>query len=95
MNDTTRNPDSIQDAVRASAVEFLKVELKIANTMLDLAAATAEHATHQRRLAQANVAYATVARYLGGEGPVPLSEEQREALALELRSLERRMSAES
>jgi hypothetical protein len=96
MNDTTRNADAIQDAVRASAIEFLKVELKIANTMLDLAAATEEHETHQRRLAQANAAYATVARYLSGDGSrVPLGEEQREALTMELRTLARRMNAEA
>jgi CTP-dependent riboflavin kinase len=96
MNDVARNADAIQDAVRASAIEFLKVELKIANTMLDLAASTAEHEAHQRRLGQANEAYSTVARYLSGEGPtVTLDEEQREALTVELRSLARRMSAES
>jgi hypothetical protein len=96
MNDTARNADAVQDAVRASAVEFLKVELKIANTMLDLAASTEEHEIHQRRLAQANLACATIARYLSSDGPaVPLGEEQREALTRQLRSLERRISAES
>jgi hypothetical protein len=95
MNDLVRN-GAIKDAVRASAIEFLKVELRIANTMLDLAATTGEHEAQQRRRAQANEACVTVARYLNGEGPaVPLGDEQHAALTVALRSLERRMSAES
>jgi hypothetical protein len=96
MNDLVRKEGAMQAAVRASAIEFLKVELKIANTMLDLAAATSEHGAHQRRRAQAIEAYATVARYLSGEGStVPLGEEQRKELTVGLLSVARRMSAES
>lgn len=90
MNDLTRNEAALADAVRASAVEFLRVELKIANTMLDLAAATDEAETHARRRAQANEAYSTVRRYL--EGPaVPIADDDRLAIAEGVRALEQRM----
>jgi hypothetical protein len=92
MSDLARNEAALADAVRASAVEFLKVELKIGNTMLDLAASTDERDTHARRRAQAQEACSTVKRYLDGPA-VPIPAEEREALLVGLRALERRISA--
>jgi hypothetical protein len=92
MNDLTRNEAALADAVRASAIEFLRVELKIANTMLDLAAATGERETRARRRAQAKEACRTVKRYL--EGPaVPLPAEDQQAIAESLRAVEQRFNA--
>jgi molecular chaperone DnaK (HSP70) len=94
MNDLAKNESPLADAVRASALEFLKVELKIGNTMLDLAAATDERETNARRRAQAQEACSTVKRYLH-EPPVPLSAEDRQAIGEGLNALEKRISASS
>ena len=94
MHHADKDEGALANAVRSSAVEFLRVELKIANTMLDLAAATIEQETHARRRAQALEAYNTVKRYL--ETPaVPLLGEDRASIAAGLHALEERIRAAS
>jgi hypothetical protein len=97
MNDTandTANESALANAVQASAIEFLKVELKIGNTMLDLAASTDDRETHARRYAQAKEACNTVKRYLAGPA-VPLPVEDRRMIADGLRALEQRIGSAS
>jgi hypothetical protein len=92
MIDPATNEAALASAVRTSAIEFLRVELKIANTMLDLAASTHEQEAHARRRAQAVEAYNTVKRYLA-EPPVPLPEADSQEILDSLRVLEQRMRA--
>jgi hypothetical protein len=94
MNDLARNGAALANAVRTSAVEFLRVELKIANTMLDLAASTDEEETHERRRAQANEACDAVKRYLD-EPAVPLAVKDRQAIMEGLHALQQRIIAAS
>ena len=94
MHHTDRNEAALANAVRSSAIEFLRVELKIANTMLDLAASTTEEETHARRRAQAIEAFSAVKRYL--EAPaVPLLAEDRDSITAGLHALEERIGAAS
>lgn len=94
MDHADTNEADLANAVRSSALEFMRVELKIGNTMLDLAAATSDQETHARRHAQATEACNTVKRYLG-EPAVPLPAEDRESIATGLRALEQRIRAAS
>jgi hypothetical protein len=91
MTDLTRNEAALADAVRSSALEFLRVELKIANTMLDLAASASEQETHERRREQARIACDTVKRYLD-EPAVPIPTKDHDAISESLRALEQRIS---
>jgi hypothetical protein len=92
MNDLAKNEAALANAVRTSALEFLRVELKIANTMLDLAASTGEEETQERRREQAMLACSTVKRYLDGPA-VPLPVEDSQEIRQCLRALEQRISA--
>jgi hypothetical protein len=92
MNELAKNDAVLADSVRSSAVEFLRVELRIANTMLDLAAATSEAESYARRRAQAQEAYSTAKRYLN-EPAVPLHAEDVRVIAAGLRALEERITA--
>src|SRR6476660_3547646 len=56
MDRVENNESDIANAVRSSAIEFLRVELKIGNTMLDLAAAASDQEAKARRYAQATEA---------------------------------------
>jgi hypothetical protein len=85
---------ALANAVRSSAIEFMRVELKIGNTMLDLAAATSDRETHARRHAQAVEARNAVTRYLA-DPAVPLHVDDRDSIAAGLLALDERIRAAS
>jgi hypothetical protein len=84
---------ALADSAHDSMVAFLKIELQIANTMLDAAATTHDAETRERRRGRANEACAEVVRYLDPEvGRSVLSADEREDLSMELRAVQGRMA---
>ncbi|MDQ6635864.1 MAG: hypothetical protein M3Z10_14025 [Gemmatimonadota bacterium] len=92
MYHADRKDDALANAIRSSAIEFMRVELKIGNTMLDLAAATSDRETYARRRAQAIEACNTVKRHLD-EPAVPLPGEETNSIGAGLHALQSRIRA--
>jgi hypothetical protein len=92
VKDITRPSDASVASTSAIGFEFLRTELQIANTMLDLADVADDVATYDRRRARAVAARVEVERRLAPDAPrIGLNEKQREELSASLRYVSRRL----
>jgi hypothetical protein len=92
MKDLAHKDATLSQSVRSTQIEFLRAELQVANTMLDLAAASDEGWVRERRRAQAIEACEEVARHLIDDRGLALSETEREELSAELWAVTRRLA---
>jgi len=94
MDDPIPVSRALAHSAHDSMVTFLRIELQIANTMLDAAATTHDADSRERRRGRANEACAEVVRYLEADVERPvLSAEEREELSTGLRAVQARMAA--
>lgn len=94
--DTASGADAaaLHIATHHVGVAFLRAELEIANTMLELAAASVDEASRTRRLERASEAAAEVMSYLTAEGlPIHWTDTEHEELSRGLWKLIRRIRA--
>jgi len=83
----------ISTAVRA-CVEFLRIELQLAQTLLAMAANAREESARKRRIARAAEAAAVVERFIvAPPPPVRLPEEECARLATELDRVRERLTS--
>jgi hypothetical protein len=96
MNEIARPSDANAASPSGSGFEFLRTELQIAHTMLDLADVADDRATYDRRRARADAARVEVERRLSAAAPkIGLNEQQCEELFAGLRLVERRLGPPS
>jgi hypothetical protein len=80
-------------AVRA-CVDFLRIELELAQTLLAMAANAREESSRKRRIARAAEAAAVVERFIvAPPPPVRLSDSERERIANELNRVKERLTS--
>jgi hypothetical protein len=95
MDDTRRATTcALTYSARQALLDFLRLELKIANTMLDSAALARDDATRERRCRRAREACAEVDQHLTSESPhFQLATSEREELTGGLRLARLRLAA--
>jgi hypothetical protein len=93
MADLFLASSSLLEAARRNAVDFLRIELRIANTMLDAAATATNPQIGARRHDAARAAYDEVARSLATGSRLAFSEPERAELGTGLAELARRFDA--
>ena len=104
MMTTLRREDSLDSlhsttseliATAANAcVEFLRIELELAQTLLAMAANAREESARKRRIARAEEAAAVVERFIvAPPPPVRIADSERERLANELNRVKERLTS--
>ena len=73
------------------AVEFLRTELRVANTLLDLVQSRTDARANTRRRDEARAAYDEVEKQLGEGGSLALSEREQVELTIGVTELGRRL----
>lgn len=68
-DDIIESSRALVETAHALRVDFLRVEIKIANAMLDTSKTTRDEATRERRLGRAREACAEVSRWLDATLP--------------------------
>ena len=92
MTDPQRRHDELRAEVRSSQLAFLRTELEVAKSLLDLATSLEDAATQVRRRSLAEEACTEVARRLSENSRgITLCEDDREELSAELWRLHRRL----
>lgn len=84
---------TLREAARHAAVEFLRIELRVANTMLDVATCSSDWRGGERRRAAARAACGEVARHLAKGSTIVLSASERDELTAGLDKLAHRFVA--
>ena len=93
MRDLSQSSEALIATARASRLAFLRTELRVANTMLNLAATSRDAGDRERRRDRAREACREVARHLAvAESPNALSARERVELASGMRAIEQRMA---
>jgi hypothetical protein len=93
MKDLPISSEALLFSARASRRDFLRTELKIANTMLDLAATSRDAGDRERRRGRAREACGEVARHLAVEdSPNALDAMERAELSAGVRRIEQRLA---
>jgi hypothetical protein len=94
MSDPIQQSRELQVETRRLALDFLRTELRVANTLLELAERGREDQSAVRRRAEARAAYGEVAKRLLDPSEIELSASEREELATGLARLGRRLGIE-
>jgi hypothetical protein len=81
------------EAARLAAVDFLRTELRVANTMLDVASTGSEGEAAARRREAARTAYAEVVKHVNGSS-INFTQHERDELMTGLDSLTRRFDSD-
>lgn len=90
-----RHSEALLEAARLAAVDFLRTELRVANTMLDVASTGfADVQARERRHAAARIAYAEVVKHLVTGSNITFTDRERDELTTGLDSLARRFDPE-
>jgi hypothetical protein len=87
--------EALRESARCAAVEFLRTEIRTANTLLDVAATGAGGDAHARRRGAARTAYDEVARHLAEGSKLVMTDRERGELATSLADLARRLGSSS
>jgi hypothetical protein len=95
MADLFHETKALQEATRRVAVDFLRTELQVAKTLLDVAHAGLDAQTEGRRRHEARLAYAEVERRLTTNSRIILSATERDELTAGLAQLARRLDSDS
>jgi hypothetical protein len=95
MADLFQDSEALWDASRRAAVVFLRTELRVANTLLDLADTGTDLETKVRRREEARAAYIEVAEHLAKESRLTFSHGERAELTRGLDELARRFDPPS
>src|SRR5258705_8241495 len=91
MSDLFRQSEALRHEARRVAVEFLRTELRIANTLLDLVQSRTDAQANTRRRDEARAAYDEVEKQLGEGGSLALSEREQVELTIGVTELGRRL----
>ena len=91
MADLFRASSTLWEAAQRNAVDFLRIELRIANTMLDAADRTTDSRSAARRHDLARAAHDEVARSLAEGSRVAFSDGDRAELSTGLAEITRRL----
>jgi hypothetical protein len=91
MTDVIRQSEALRRATSQAAVDFLRTELQVAHTLLDLADSAMGAGADARRRDQARMAVAEVAKGLAKEGHITFTESERNELTTGLTELAQRL----
>jgi hypothetical protein len=94
MVDLHRNSEALRESARLAAVDFLRTELRVANTMLDVASTGTDVLATARRREAARMAYAEVVKHLVKGSGISLTQHERDELTTGLESIARRFDLE-
>jgi hypothetical protein len=93
LKDPSLSSEALLASARATRIDFLRAEIRIANTMLDLAATSRNAGDRERRRDRAREACGEVARHLAVVDSVnAVNALQREELSTAVRGVERRLA---
>jgi hypothetical protein len=87
MADLVQDSQALREAARRAGVDFLRTELRLANTLLDVAGTGVDAQIEQRRRHAARAAYAEVEKHLVKGGSITFTDGERAELTTGLVNL--------
>jgi hypothetical protein len=93
MVDLHRHSEALVETARLAAVDFLRTELRVANTMLDIASIGTDGEATARRREAARIAYSEVVKHVNGSS-INFTQHERDELNTGLDSLTRRFDSD-